>query len=155
MIEPAGPPKQFGNEARASSSKEDESVESLLECTQGWSLISPAPMKKIEAIIKPFKLDEVKEALQELGVQGMTVTEAKGYGRQKGHTELYRGAEYVVDFLPKIKIELVVSDDQLQDALEAIQTAARTGRIGDGKIFVSDIIEVIRIRTGESGNAAI
>jgi nitrogen regulatory protein P-II 1 len=112
-------------------------------------------MKKIEAIIKPFKLDEVKEALQELGVQGMTVTEAKGYGRQKGHTELYRGAEYVVDFLPKIKIELVVSDDQLQDALEAIQTAARTGRIGDGKIFVSDIIEVIRIRTGESGNAAI
>ena len=112
-------------------------------------------MKKIEAVIKPFKLDEVKEALQELGVQGMTVTEAKGYGRQKGHTELYRGAEYVVDFLPKIKIELVVSDDQLQDALEAIQTAARTGRIGDGKIFVSDIIEVIRIRTGESGNAAI
>jgi nitrogen regulatory protein P-II 1 len=112
-------------------------------------------MKKIEAIIKPFKLDEVKEALQELGVQGMTVTEAKGYGRQKGHTELYRGAEYVVDFLPKIKIELVVSDDQLQDALEAIQNAARTGRIGDGKIFVSEIIEVIRIRTGESGTAAI
>jgi nitrogen regulatory protein P-II 1 len=112
-------------------------------------------MKKIEAIIKPFKLDEVKEALQEMGVQGMTVTEAKGYGRQKGHTELYRGAEYVVDFLPKIKIELVVSDDQLQDALEAIQTAARTGRIGDGKIFVSEIIEVIRIRTGESGTAAI
>ncbi len=112
-------------------------------------------MKKIEAIIKPFKLDEVKEALQELGVQGMTVTEAKGYGRQKGHTELYRGAEYVVDFLPKIKIELVVSDDQLQDALEAIQTAARTGRIGDGKVFVSEIIEVIRIRTGESGTAAI
>jgi nitrogen regulatory protein P-II 1 len=112
-------------------------------------------MKKIEAIIKPFKLDEVKEALQEMGVQGMTVTEAKGYGRQKGHTELYRGAEYVVDFLPKIKIELVVSDDQLQDALEAIQNAARTGRIGDGKIFVSEIIEVIRIRTGESGTAAI
>jgi nitrogen regulatory protein P-II 1 len=112
-------------------------------------------MKKIEAIIKPFKLDEVKEALQEMGVQGMTVTEAKGYGRQKGHTELYRGAEYVVDFLPKIKIELVVSDDQLQDALEAIQAAARTGRIGDGKIFVSEIIEVIRIRTGESGTAAI
>jgi nitrogen regulatory protein P-II 1 len=112
-------------------------------------------MKKIEAMIKPFKLDEVKEALQEMGVQGMTVTEAKGYGRQKGHTELYRGAEYVVDFLPKIKIELVVSDDQLQDALEAIQAAARTGRIGDGKIFVSEIIEVIRIRTGESGTAAI
>jgi nitrogen regulatory protein P-II 1 len=112
-------------------------------------------MKKIEAIIKPFKLDEVKEALQELGVQGMTVLEAKGYGRQKGHTELYRGAEYVVDFLPKIKIEVVISDDQLQAALEVIQIAARTGRIGDGKIFVSDIVEVVRIRTGESGAAAI
>ncbi|MEY4251017.1 MAG: hypothetical protein RJA87_2650 [Pseudomonadota bacterium] len=112
-------------------------------------------MKKIEAVIKPFKLDEVKEALQELGVQGMTVIEAKGYGRQKGHTELYRGAEYVVDFLPKIKIELVVSDGQLASALEAIQTAARTGRIGDGKIFVSDIVEVIRIRTGETGDLAI
>jgi nitrogen regulatory protein P-II 1 len=112
-------------------------------------------MKKIEAIIKPFKLDEVKEALQELGVQGMTVLEAKGYGRQKGHTELYRGAEYVVDFLPKIKVEVVIADDQLQAALEVIQTAARTGRIGDGKIFVSDIVEVVRIRTGESGAAAI
>ena len=112
-------------------------------------------MKKVEAIIKPFKLDEVKEALQELGVQGMTVLEAKGYGRQKGHTELYRGAEYVVDFLPKIKIEVVIADDQLQAALEVIQTAARTGRIGDGKIFVSDIVEVVRIRTGESGAAAI
>ncbi|MDO8298027.1 MAG: P-II family nitrogen regulator [Caulobacter sp.] len=112
-------------------------------------------MKKIEAIIKPFKLDEVKEALQDLGVQGMTVLEAKGYGRQKGHTELYRGAEYVVDFLPKIKVEVVVSDDQLAAALEAIQTAARTGRIGDGKIFVSEIADVIRIRTGESGPAAI
>jgi nitrogen regulatory protein P-II 1 len=112
-------------------------------------------MKKIEAVIKPFKLDEVKEALQELGVQGMTVIEAKGYGRQKGHTELYRGAEYVVDFLPKIKIELIVSDGQLASALEAIQTAARTGRIGDGKIFVSEIVEVIRIRTGETGDLAI
>jgi len=112
-------------------------------------------MKKIEAIIKPFKLDEVKEALQELGVQGMTVLEAKGYGRQKGHTELYRGAEYVVDFLPKIKVEVVIADDQLQAVLEVIQTAARTGRIGDGKIFVSDINEVVRIRTGESGAAAI
>jgi nitrogen regulatory protein P-II 1 len=112
-------------------------------------------MKKIEAVIKPFKLDDVKEALQELGVQGMTVIEAKGYGRQKGHTELYRGAEYVVDFLPKIKIELVVSDGQLASALEAIQTAARTGRIGDGKIFVSEIVEVIRIRTGETGDLAI
>ena len=112
-------------------------------------------MKKIEAIIKPFKLDEVKEALQELGVQGMTVLEAKGYGRQKGHTELYRGAEYVVDFLPKIKIEVVIADDQLAPALEAIATAARTGRIGDGKIFVSEIIEVLRIRTGETGAEAI
>lgn len=112
-------------------------------------------MKKIEAVIKPFKLDEVKEALQELGVQGMTVLEAKGYGRQKGHTELYRGAEYVVDFLPKIKIEVVVDDGQLAGALEAIQTAARTGRIGDGKIFISEITDVVRIRTGESGAQAI
>jgi nitrogen regulatory protein P-II 1 len=112
-------------------------------------------MKKIEAVIKPFKLDEVKEALQDLGVQGMTVLEAKGYGRQKGHTELYRGAEYVVDFLPKIKIEVVVPDDQLQSAVDAITNAARTGRIGDGKIFVSELIDVIRIRTGESGSAAI
>ena len=112
-------------------------------------------MKKIEAVIKPFKLDEVKEALQELGVQGMTVLEAKGYGRQKGHTELYRGAEYVVDFLPKIKIEVVIADDQLTPVLEAITSAARTGRIGDGKIFVSEITDVLRIRTGESGAQAI
>jgi len=112
-------------------------------------------MKKIEAIIKPFKLDDVKEALQELGLQGMTVIEAKGFGRQKGQTELYRGAEYVVDFLPKIKVEVVVGDDQLAGAVEAIQTAARTGRIGDGKIFVSEIIEVVRIRTGETGASAI
>jgi nitrogen regulatory protein P-II 1 len=112
-------------------------------------------MKKIEAVIKPFKLDEVKEALQDMGVQGMTVLEAKGYGRQKGHTELYRGAEYVVDFLPKIKVEVVVEDSQLEPALEAITRAARTGRIGDGKIFVSEITEVIRIRTGESGPAAV
>ncbi|HWD67386.1 MAG TPA: P-II family nitrogen regulator [Caulobacteraceae bacterium] len=112
-------------------------------------------MKKIEAVIKPFKLDEVKEALQGLGLQGMTVVEAKGFGRQKGQTELYRGAEYVVDFLPKIKIEVVVEDSQLASAVEAIQTAARTGRIGDGKIFVTDIMEVIRIRTGETGRAAI
>ncbi|MFZ5720093.1 MAG: P-II family nitrogen regulator [Pseudomonadota bacterium] len=112
-------------------------------------------MKKIEAIIKPFKLDEVKEALQELGVQGMTVLEAKGYGRQKGQTELYRGAEYVVDFLPKIKIEVVVADDHLDRAVEAISGAARTGRIGDGKIFISDILEVVRIRTGETGPVAI
>jgi nitrogen regulatory protein P-II 1 len=112
-------------------------------------------MKKIEAIIKPFKLDEVKEALQDLGLQGMTVVEAKGFGRQKGHTELYRGAEYVVDFLPKLKIGVVVSDDQVDAAVEAITNAARTGRIGDGKIFVSDIIHVVRIRTGESGPAAV
>src|SRR6478735_11926422 len=112
-------------------------------------------MKKIEAIIKPFKLDEVKEALQDLGVQGMTVIEAKGYGRQKGQTELYRGAEYVVDFLPKIKIEVVVADDQLARALEAITNAARTGRIGDGKIFVFEVLDVVRIRTGESGAQAI
>ena len=112
-------------------------------------------MKKIEAVIKPFKLDEVKEALQEIGVQGMTVLEAKGYGRQKGHSELYRGAEYVVDFLPKIKIELVVADDLVAACLEAIQSSARTGKIGDGKIFVSDIIDVVRIRTGEQGAQAI
>ncbi|MDG2521791.1 P-II family nitrogen regulator [Caulobacter segnis] len=112
-------------------------------------------MKKIEAVIKPFKLDEVKEALQEMGVQGMTVLEAKGYGRQKGHTELYRGAEYVVDFLPKIKIEVVVEDSQASAAIEAVIGAARTGRIGDGKIFVSDIVDVIRIRTGENGAAAV
>jgi nitrogen regulatory protein P-II 1 len=112
-------------------------------------------MKKIEAVIKPFKLDEVKEALQELGVQGMTVIEAKGYGRQKGQTELYRGAEYVVDFLPKIKIEIVIADDQLDRAVEAISAAARTGRIGDGKIFISEVLEVVRIRTGETGPVAV
>lgn len=112
-------------------------------------------MKKIEAVIKPFKLDEVKEALQEIGIQGMTVTEAKGFGRQKGHTELYRGAEYVVDFLPKIKIELILADEQLEGALEAIQTAAKTGKIGDGKIFVSEISHAVRIRTGETGESAL
>jgi len=114
-----------------------------------------ADMKKIEAIIKPFKLDEVKEALQEVGLQGITVVEAKGFGRQKGHTELYRGAEYVVDFLPKLKLEIVLADDQLEGALEAIQQAAQTGRIGDGKIFVTDVQEAIRIRTGETGRDAI
>ncbi len=112
-------------------------------------------MKKIEAIIKPFKLDEVKEALQDIGLQGITVIEAKGFGRQKGHTELYRGAEYVVDFLPKVKLELILAEDMLDKAVEAIQTAARTGRIGDGKIFVSDIEQAVRIRTGETGNEAI
>ncbi len=112
-------------------------------------------MKKIEAIIKPFKLDEVKEALQEAGLQGITVTEAKGFGRQKGHTELYRGAEYVVDFLPKVKIEVVVAESQVDAAVDAIRDAAQTGRIGDGKIFVSNIEQVIRIRTGETGEDAV
>ena len=112
-------------------------------------------MKKIEAIIKPFKLDEVKEALADVGVLGLTVTEVKGFGRQKGHTELYRGAEYVVDFLPKVKVEVVLSDEMVPRALEAIERAAKTGRIGDGKIFVSNIEEAIRIRTGESGLDAI
>jgi nitrogen regulatory protein P-II 1 len=112
-------------------------------------------MKKIEAIIKPFKLDEVKEALHEIGLQGMTVTETKGFGRQKGHTELYRGAEYVVDFLPKVKIEIVMDDAMVDRAIEAITQAARTGRIGDGKIFVSTVDEVIRIRTGEKGRDAV
>jgi len=116
---------------------------------------SQGTMKKIEAIIKPFKLDEVKEALQEVGLQGITVIEAKGFGRQKGHTELYRGAEYVVDFLPKVKIEVVLADDLLDKAVEAIQKAAKTGRIGDGKIFISTIEEAIRIRTGETGAEAI
>jgi len=112
-------------------------------------------MKKIEAIIKPFKLDEVKEALQDVGIQGITVTEAKGFGRQKGHTELYRGAEYVVDFLPKVKLEVVLEDSLVERAIEAIEQAARTGRIGDGKIFVSAIEEAIRIRTGETGAEAV
>ena len=112
-------------------------------------------MKKIEAIIKPFKLDEVKEALQQVGIQGMTVSEVKGFGRQKGHTELYRGAEYVVDFLPKIKLDVIVNEADVQKVVEAIQKAAKTGRIGDGKIFVTSVEEVIRIRTGETGKSAI
>jgi nitrogen regulatory protein PII len=112
-------------------------------------------MKKIEAVIKPFKLDEVREALSEVGVSGLTVTEVKGFGRQKGHTELYRGAEYVVDFLPKIKIDVVVDDKTVEPAIEAIVRAARTGKIGDGKIFVTTVEQVIRIRTGETGEAAI
>ena len=112
-------------------------------------------MKKIEAIIKPFKLDDVKEALQDVGVQGMTVLEAKGYGRQKGHSELYRGAEYVIDFLPKIKIEVVVADDLAPAVVEAIQTSARTGKIGDGKIFVFSLDQAVRIRTGETGKDAL
>jgi len=112
-------------------------------------------MKKIEAIIKPFKLDEVKEALHEVGLQGITVIEAKGFGRQKGHTELYRGAEYVVDFLPKVKIELIIDDAMVEGAVEAIQQAAHTGRIGDGKIFISNVEEAIRIRTGETGSEAV
>ncbi|MFV0322185.1 MAG: P-II family nitrogen regulator [Alphaproteobacteria bacterium] len=112
-------------------------------------------MKKIEAIIKPFKLDEVKDALQEIGLTGITVVEAKGFGRQKGHTELYRGAEYVVDFLPKVKLEVVVNDDLLEKAIDAISQTAHTDRIGDGKIFVSEILDVIRIRTGERGEDAV
>ncbi len=112
-------------------------------------------MKKIEAIIKPFKLDEVKDALHEIGLQGITVTEAKGFGRQRGHTELYRGAEYVVDFLPKVKLEIILEETQVERAVEAIQQAARTGRIGDGKIFITSVEEVIRIRTGERGPEAI
>jgi nitrogen regulatory protein P-II 1 len=112
-------------------------------------------MKKIEAIIKPFKLDEVREALSEVGITGLTVTEVKGFGRQKGHTELYRGAEYVVDFLPKIKIELVIGDNLLDSVIEAVTKAARTGKIGDGKIFVTSVEQVVRIRTGETDEAAI
>ena len=112
-------------------------------------------MKNIEAIIKPFKLDEVKEALHEIGLQGITVIEAKGFGRQKGHTELYRGAEYVVDFLPKVKLEVVLADSLLERAVEAIQSAAHTGRIGDGKIFITTVEQAIRIRTGETGDDAI
>ncbi len=112
-------------------------------------------MKLLTAIIKPFKLDEVREALSEIGVQGITVTEVKGFGRQKGHTELYRGAEYVVDFLPKVKIEAALDDDLLDRAIEAIEKAAKTGKIGDGKIFVFDLLQVVRIRTGETGAAAL
>jgi nitrogen regulatory protein P-II 1 len=112
-------------------------------------------MKKIDAVVKPFKLDEVREALSEIGVSGLTVTEVKGFGRQKGHTELYRGAEYVVDFLPKVKIEIVVADDVVEQAIEAIIKAARTGKIGDGKIFVTTVEQVVRIRTGETNESAI
>ena len=112
-------------------------------------------MKKVEAIIKPFKLDEVKESLQELGIQGLSVTEVKGFGRQKGHTELYRGAEYVVDFLPKIKIEVAISDESLSGVIDAISKSANTGKVGDGKIFVSSLEDVIRIRTGEQGSEAV
>jgi nitrogen regulatory protein P-II 1 len=119
------------------------------------TLEEETPVKKVEAIIKPFKLDEVKEALQEIGIQGLSVLEAKGFGRQKGHTELYRGAEYVVDFLPKVKIEVVVADDQIDGVIEAIISAAKTGKIGDGKIFVSSVEQAIRIRTSEEGPDAL
>ena len=112
-------------------------------------------MKKVEAIIKPFKLDEVKEGLSTVGIQGLTVSEVKGFGRQKGHIELYRGAEYVVDFLPKVKLEIIVRDEQVQDVVEAIEKAAKTGRIGDGKIFVTPVDDVVRIRTGERGGDAV
>ena len=112
-------------------------------------------MKKIEAVIKPFKLDDVKEAIQSIGIQGITVTEVKGFGRQKGHTEVYRGAEYVVDFLPKVKLEIIVAEEKVPELIETIQKTAHTGRIGDGKIFVTPVEEIIRIRTGEAGDAAI
>ena len=127
----------------------------LARCVQLKCIFLGRAMKKIEAIIKPFKLDEVKEALNGVGVQGMTITEVRGFGRQKGHTELYRGAEYKVDFLPKVKIEVVIEDSQVEDVVEAIQNAARTGRIGDGKIFISPVENVIRVRTGERGKEAI
>jgi nitrogen regulatory protein P-II 1 len=120
-----------------------------------WTWVGANAVKKIEAVIKPFKLDEVKEALHEVGVSGITVTEAKGFGRQKGHTELYRGAEYIVDFLPKVKLEVIVEDTMAARVVEAIETAARTGRIGDGKIFVTNIEDAVRIRTGERGSDAI
>src|SRR6184192_4695394 len=122
---------------------------------RGAARTESGSMKKVEAIIKPFKLDEVKEALHEVGIKGITVTEAKGFGRQKGHTELYRGAEYVIDFLPKVKIEVVVEENLVENVVEAIENAARTGRIGDGKIFVSTVDEVVRIRTGERGEPAL
>lgn len=128
---------------------------SCVRCGHGVKRCHMRPMKKIEAIIKPFKLDDVRDALQEIGVQGMTIVEAKGFGRQKGHSELYRGAEYVIDFLPKIKIELVAPDARVDAIVEAIQTAAHTGRIGDGKIFVTPVETAIRIRTGESGENAL
>jgi len=133
-------------------------VESGLSCEDreiSYGSAGERGMKKVEAIIKPFKLDEVKEALQEIGVQGLSVVEVKGFGRQKGHTELYRGAEYVVDFLPKVKVEVVLPDDQVEQAVEAIVDAARTDKIGDGKIFVSPVEQAIRIRTGESGDDAL
>jgi nitrogen regulatory protein P-II 1 len=126
--------------------------ESITWNSVNWSRIA---MKKVEAIIKPFKLEDVREALSEVGITGMTATEVKGFGRQKGHTELYRGAEYVVDFLPKVKLEVVINSDQVQACIDAITNAARTGKIGDGKIFVTPIEQVIRIRTGEEGEAAI
>jgi nitrogen regulatory protein P-II 1 len=136
---------------RAVNALDERTIEEDARRLTGVSRI----MKKIEAIIKPFKLDEVKEALHEVGLQGITVVEAKGFGRQKGHTELYRGAEYVVDFLPKVKIEVICEDGVVERAVEAIMNAARTGRIGDGKIFISAVEEAIRIRTGEKGDAAI
>jgi len=125
------------------------------KCIHNLTFLQEIMMKKIEAIIKPFKLDEVKEALQEAGIQGLSVIEVKGFGRQKGHTELYRGAEYIVDFLPKVKIEVVLDDDQVDEAIEAIIDAAKTDKIGDGKIFVSSVEQAIRIRTRESGSEAL
>jgi nitrogen regulatory protein P-II 1 len=144
-------PLAFG--MRAASDKRGTLPIQVRECAATVGVVFS--MKKIEAIIKPFKLDEVKEALQEIGIQGITVIEARGFGRQKGHTELYRGAEYVVDFLPKVKLELVLDDALVEKAVNAIRGAAQTGRIGDGKIFVSSIEQAIRIRTGETGSDAI
>ena len=137
---------------------EDGVVGILASAACPWPLVCPIParcMKMVVAIIKPFKLDDVRAALAEVGIQGITVTEVKGFGRQKGHTELYRGAEYVVDFLPKVKLELAVDDDQVERVVEAIIETARTGKIGDGKIFVSDLGQAVRIRTGESGSRAL
>jgi len=148
-------PKGFSNSPPAELAHDLRGLSGDIAIDKPWTLRRSLGMKKIEAIIKPFKLDEVKEALQEVGLQGITVTEAKGFGRQKGHTELYRGAEYVVDFLPKVKVEVVLGDDLVEKAVDAIRNAAQTGRIGDGKIFISNIEEAVRIRTGESGMDAI
>jgi nitrogen regulatory protein PII len=140
-----------GMNSASLGSKRTAAIGRIGVCVRG----DPSQMKKIEAIIKPFKLDEVKDALNQIGLKGITVLEAKGFGRQKGHTELYRGAEYVVDFLPKVKLELIIEDEMVEKAVEAIRSSAYTGRIGDGKIFVSSIDDAIRIRTGERGDAAV
>jgi nitrogen regulatory protein P-II 1 len=154
-LAPAGTKDAYNQSSSGNQPRSGEAMGERRGTDRRPNAIRKSEMKKIEAIIKPFKLDEVKEALNEVGVKGLTVTEAKGFGRQKGHTELYRGAEYVVDFLPKVKIEVVLEDSMLERAIEAIQQAAQTGRIGDGKIFVSTVEQAIRIRTGETGPDAI